>query len=103
MCAGSHSPSIPSEKHEIMAEIKVYSTSYCPYCRAAESLLRAKGSEFEVIDVTHDAPMRARLVEQSGQRTVPQIFIDGESIGGFTELRELVSSGRFDEMVGKSG
>lgn len=66
----------------------------------AESLLDAKNVEFEKIDVTGDTDMRAELVERTGgRRTVPQIFIDGESIGGFTELRALITSGRFDEMV----
>lgn len=84
-----------------MAEIKVYGTDYCPYCRAAENLLRAKKVEFEAIDVTHDQGMREKLVELTGgRRTVPQIFINGEPIGGFTDLQELVRTGRFDELVG---
>ena len=80
--------------------VKVYSTDYCPYCRAAEALLRAKGVAFDLIDVSNDDAMRVKLVEMTGgRRTVPQIFIHGESIGGFTELRALVSTGRFDEML----
>ncbi len=77
-----------------MKEVIVYSTNYCPYCRQAEALLKRKGVPFQSIDVTEDEAMREKLVELSGgQRTVPQIFIGGESIGGFSDLALLNAKG----------
>lgn len=67
-------------------EVKVYTTTYCGYCRAAKDLLDKKGIAYEEIDVTEDPAMRAKLVELSGQRTVPQIFWNGVSVGGYTDL-----------------
>ena len=69
------------------------------YCSAALRLLRAKGIAFEQIDVDGDAKMRRWLIEQTGRTTVPQIFIDGQPIGGFTDLRELEQHGTLDAML----
>jgi len=83
-----------------MAEITIYTTSYCPYCHAATALLTAKKVQFTEIDVTGDAAARASLVERSGgRRTVPQVFIDGKPIGGYDELSGLDRSGRLDELL----
>jgi len=80
--------------------VQVYSTTYCPYCDAAKALLKSLDVPFDAIDVTNDPDMRAELVERTGGlRTVPQIFIHDQSIGGFTELRALVRSGQFHEML----
>ena len=74
-------------------EVTVYSTKTCPYCRQAERFLTARGVAFRIIDVTDDDAMRDRLVEMSeGRRTVPQIFIDGKAIGGYTDLVALPPS-----------
>lgn len=72
-----------------MAEVKVYTTSSCPFCVAAKRFLNEKGVPFEEIDLTgkHDELME--LKQKTGWRTVPQIFINGKMIGGYTELREL--------------
>ena len=83
-----------------MKEIKIYTADYCGYCARAKELLRSKGLTFEEIDVTDDDQMRARLVEITlGRRTVPQIFIGGEAIGGYTDLARLNSEGKLDAMV----
>jgi glutaredoxin 3 len=74
------------------AEVKFYTTSYCPYCTQAKALLKKRNIAFEEIDVTHDEAKRAWLVQASGRRTVPQIFINGESIGGSDELHALAAS-----------
>jgi glutaredoxin 3 len=74
-------------------KIVVYTTAYCPYCVAAKRLLAERGLEYEEIDVTGDDELRVWLVEVSGQKTVPQIFIDGRPIGGYSELAELDRSG----------
>jgi len=62
-------------------------------------LLKAKGISFQEIDVTRDLALRQEVVQRSGRRTVPQIFIGDESIGGFTELRALEQSGELDEKL----
>ncbi len=79
--------------------VRVYSTLICPYCIRAKALLNAKGIPYENIDVTGNAAMRAWLVAQTGRRTVPQIFIGDESIGGFDELRALDRSGELDRKL----
>ena len=62
-------------------------------------MLKAKGIPFQEIDVTRDPALRQEVVQRSGRRTVPQIFIGDESIGGFTELRALEQSGELDEKL----
>jgi glutaredoxin 3 len=74
-------------------EVKVYTTTYCGYCHAAKALLTERGVRFQEIDCTSDAPTRSWLIEQTGQRTVPQIFIGGVPVGGFSELSALDRAG----------
>ncbi len=84
-----------------MAEVVMYSTMFCPFCMRAKALLKKKGVEFENIDVMFDNAKRAEMTERSGGgRTVPQIFIDGEPIGGFDELNALDQEGRLDDLLG---
>ena len=83
-----------------MAKVEVYSTNYCPYCMRAKALLRSKGVAFEEIDVTDDPALRAKMVERAGgRRTVPEIFINGEIIGGCDELYMLELSGELDTLL----
>lgn len=77
----------------------MYRTPWCPYCVRAERLLRRKGIPFEQIDVSGDVERRRWLEQVSGQRTVPQIFIDDVSVGGCDELHELEDSGKLDELL----
>lgn len=87
-----------------MAKIVVYTTQVCPYCVRAKALLRSKNLQFEEIDVARDAKLREEAIRLSGgRRTVPQIFIDGRSIGGYDELYEMEQSGELDRLVGASG
>jgi glutaredoxin 3 len=86
-----------------VAKVEVYSTSYCPYCMRAKALLRSKGVAFEEIDVTSDPELRAKMVKRSGgRRTVPEIFINGEIIGGCDELYELEQSGDLDLLLAQT-
>lgn len=78
------------------AEVVVYLTPWCGYCRAAEALLQKKRVDYNRIDVSGDVETRQWLRERTGQRTVPQIFINNESIGGFSELSALERSGQLD-------
>ncbi len=82
-----------------MKPVKVYLTYWCPYCQRAMSLLKSKGVSFEEIDVDGDDEKRAWLREATGQRTVPQIFIGEEPIGGYTELAALERSGGLDQRL----
>lgn len=82
------------------AQIKMYTRRWCGYCTAAERLLDTKGVEYENIDVTGDQEKRRWLVEQTGGRTtVPQIFINGKSIGGYDELNALNRRGDLDKLL----
>jgi len=76
-----------------MKAVTVYTTTYCGFCVAAKTLLKSKDIPFQEIDVTSDQALRQDIVKRSGQRTVPQIFIGDESIGGFTELKALSDKG----------
>jgi glutaredoxin 3 len=79
--------------------VRIYTASYCSFCRHAKELLRARGIAFEEVDVTADAGTREWLVATTGRRTVPQIFIGESSIGGFEELRSLDRAGKLAELV----
>ena len=84
-----------------MAEVVMYSTAFCPFCMRAKALLKEKGVDFDEIDVMFDAAKRTEMTDRSGGgRTVPQIFIDGEPIGGFDELYALDREGRLDDLLG---
>ena len=74
-------------------DIEIYTTKTCAYCVRAKSLLKNIGLEFMETDISTDADKAIEIAKRSGQRTVPQIFIDGRSIGGFTELDELSGAG----------
>lgn len=76
-----------------MKSVRVYTTNYCGFCVAAKNLLKTKDIPFQEIDVSNDPAMRQNLVQQTGRRTVPQIFIGDEPIGGFTELKALSDKG----------
>jgi glutaredoxin 3 len=80
----------------------MYSTLICPYCIRAKALLKARGIPYEDIDVTGNSAARAWLVQATGRRTVPQIFIGDEPIGGFDELRELDRSGELARKLGRA-
>lgn len=83
-----------------MAKVEVYTTDYCPYCVRAKQLLDMKDVDYSEIDVTGDDTARAELVQKAeGRRTVPQIFINGKSIGGFDDMRALEKSGELDKML----
>lgn len=78
---------------ELDTAVVLYVTDTCGYCRMAESLLRRRDIAFVAVDVTETPEARAWLVEATGRRTVPQVFIKGRSIGGFNELAAMDRSG----------
>jgi len=77
----------------------MYSTAWCPFCERARALLDHKGVAYTEIDLESEPARRAEMIERSGRRTVPQIFIDGEPIGGSEELDALESSGALDRLL----
>ena len=81
-------------------DIEVFSTERCPYCVMAKRLLTSKGLDYREIDVTHDEALRRDMEQRSGRRTVPQIFIDGEPVGGYDDLARLNSAGELDRRLG---
>ena len=84
-----------------MSRVEIYSTLFCPYCARAKSLLERKGVPYVNIDIIEDTSKRDEMLERAGGRTsVPQIFIDGEHIGGFDELSALDRKGKLDAKLG---
>jgi glutaredoxin 3 len=86
-----------------VARVEIYTTPSCPFCVRAKRLLQARGIAYEEVDVAGDPELRADLVQRTGRRTVPQIFIDGEPIGGFEELAALDASTRLANLVADDG
>jgi len=82
-----------------VARVAIYTTRSCSFCVRAKRLLEARGIVYDEIDVGQDAVLRAELIQRTGRQTVPQIFIDGESIGGFEELAALDASTRLADLI----
>jgi glutaredoxin 3 len=83
-----------------MAEVTMYSTGVCPFCQMAERLLRSKGvSAIAKIRVDLEPERRVEMMEKTGRRTVPQIYIGETHVGGFEDLAALDRAGRLDELL----
>jgi len=82
-----------------MVEVVIYTTQVCPYCNSAKALFRKKGVAYSEVDVSNDDAKRTWLVQTTGQRTVPQIFIDGKSYGGFSDVSALDQRGGLDPLL----
>jgi glutaredoxin 3 len=83
-----------------MPKITMYATGVCPYCQMAERLLRSKGvTEIEKIRIDTDPAVRDRMIEITGRRTVPQIFIGERHVGGFDDLSALDRAGGLDPLL----
>lgn len=83
-----------------MAEIQIYTKEWCPYCVRAKVLLTSKGLGYSEVDVTRDQEREREMISRSGLRTVPQIFIDGDSVGGYDALATLNATGELDRRLG---
>jgi len=86
-----------------MPSVKVYTKTLCPYCVRAKALLDRKGIAYEEIDAEHDDALRTWLVETTGQRTVPQIFVGDRSLGGFSDIDALDRQGKLDAILRGEG
>lgn len=82
------------------AKVEIYTKDYCPYCTKAKQLLHRKEVAFVEHDISNDVDKQIALVEMSGgRRTVPQIFINGQHVGGCDELHALEAAGKLNEML----
>jgi glutaredoxin 3 len=86
-----------------MAKIEMYTTPFCGYCARAKSLLEKKGAAYEEMDVMMDEKKRAEMRERAKHSTVPQIFINGQYIGGSDELAALEQAGKLDALLAQPG
>ena len=77
----------------------IYSTNWCAYCNAAKQLLRSRGFDFSEINLEEKGMDREDLFELTGGRTVPQILMNGNPIGGFDDLQKLDASGKLTEEI----
>ncbi len=83
-----------------MAHVEIYTTPICPYCHRAKGLLKKKGQAFTEIDVMMRPGARQQMMDRAGGRhTVPQIFIDGQHVGGCDELHALDAQGKLDALL----
>jgi glutaredoxin 3 len=84
-----------------MAEVDIYTTMWCPYCARAKSLLEKKGVAYHEIDLDEQPNRRAEMIKRAnGGRTVPQIFINGEHVGGSDDIHALDRAGKLDAKLG---
>ena len=88
-----------SEANMSQPKILIYSGRFCGYCVAAERLFKSKNAEYELIKVDEDPAMFDHMMEITGRRTIPQIFINDYHVGGFDDLTALNQSGKLDELL----
>ena len=83
-----------------MSKVEIYTKFLCPYCTRAKALLTQKGVAFEEHDISMGGPLRVEMLERSGgQLTVPQVFINGEHVGGSDDLAALERAGKLDSLL----
>lgn len=84
-----------------MAKVEIYTKAFCGYCARAKALLTGKGVPFEEYDITMGGPKRDEMLGRAnGGTTVPQIFIDGQHIGGSDDMAALERQGKLDPLLG---
>ncbi|MBV8186334.1 MAG: glutaredoxin 3 [Alphaproteobacteria bacterium] len=86
-----------------MAKIEIYTTPFCGYCARAKSLLDRKGAAYDEMDVMMDDKKRTEMRARAHRTTVPQIFINGQHIGGSDELAALEQAGKLDALLAQPG
>ena len=86
-----------------MAKIEIYTTPFCGYCARAKSLLDQKGAAYEETDVMMDDKKRTEMRARANRTSVPQIFINGQHIGGSDELATLERAGKLDTLLAQPG
>ncbi len=84
-----------------MAKVKMYKKNPCPFCDRAEAFMKAKGIEYDVVDLTDQPEEIDRIKNETGWRTVPIILINGQLIGGYTDMKTLDEEGKLMPLIGK--
>lgn len=88
------------KEEKTMAKVEIYTWSTCPFCRRAKELLDSKDIDYTEYDITGDDDARDKMATRSnGRRTVPQIFIDDQWIGGCDDMHLLEAEGKLDKML----
>lgn len=82
-----------------MARVRMYTTAVCPFCQMAERLLQSKGAEIDKVRVDLDPAERNAMMEKTGRRTVPQIYIGDTHVGGYDDLAALDRAGKLDPLL----
>lgn len=82
-----------------MAKVRMYTTAVCPFCQMAERLLQSKGAEIDKVRIDLDPAQRADMMEKTGRRTVPQIYIGDTHVGGYDDLAALDRAGKLEPML----
>jgi glutaredoxin 3 len=82
-----------------MADVLVYTTDNCVFCRRVKQLLDTRGVAYEEVNLERDAETRAELARKTGMMSFPQVLINGELVGGFQETAEADRSGRLAELL----
>jgi glutaredoxin 3 len=98
---GSHFHRLGAGRRTV-AKVEIYTKAFCPYCARAKSLLTSKNVNIEEIDITMDSGLRNAMIARAhGHSTVPQIFIDGQYIGGSDDLAALDAKGGLDPLLAR--
>ena len=85
-----------------MSHVEIYTKAFCGYCSRAKALLNSKGVDFEEYDITMGGPKRQEMQDRAnGGMTVPQIFIDGQHVGGSDDLAALEAQGKLNALLGR--
>lgn len=84
-------------------KVLMYTTAVCPYCQMAERLLLAKGATIEKVRIDLDPARRAEMMEKTGRRTVPQIYVGDTHVGGYDDLAALDRAGKLDPLLNPAG
>lgn len=84
-----------------MLKVEIYSKDYCPHCDKAKGLLKRKGVDYVEYDITRDIEKQEEMLSRAaGRRTVPQIFINDQGVGGSDDLHALDAQGKLDSLLG---
>lgn len=82
-----------------MSDVTVYTTDPCSFCARVKGLLKARGIEFDEINLSKDPAGRVELAQKTGMMTFPQVIAAGQLLGGFNEVQAAVESGRLDDLL----
>ena len=96
--ASANSTNIQAILYEVMSSVTVYSTEPCSFCARVKGLLKARGIEFEEVNLSKDPAGRVELARRTGMMSFPQVLVEDRLIGGYAEVLEAVDSGELDEL-----